>query len=143
MRLPIVDMPGTRPVAPRVNRFTRTFWNSLAEGRLLTTRCRACEHTTFPPKQHCPACGERRTLWFELDGSGVIYSQTRVHAAPTQFAPAVPYCLAIIDLDEGPRLVTRLLGDTSGLRLGEKVQLVVTRYHDGCLFAATTNVQEL
>ena len=142
MTLPIIDMPGERPIAPRVNRFTSIFWDALSLGDMLATRCRACDRATFPPKRHCPSCGERDMRWFELSGKGVIYSQTVVHAAPTQFAAQTPYCLAIIDLEEGVRLVTRLLGDTARLSDGENAELVVTRYRDGCLFAATTNLRE-
>jgi uncharacterized OB-fold protein len=136
MNLAIVPMDGARPLAPRVNAYTTRFWEALAAGRLETTRCAACQRASFPPRQFCPGCGGRQLQWFELRGTGTLYAQTTVHAAPSMFP--VPYTLAIVDLDEGIRVVTRLLHEGTVPPLDSRVRLVVTRFTDGCLFAAVT-----
>ena len=133
MSLQIIDAPGARALAPRVDRFTAQFWDALAAGELRTTRCTACARASFPPRRFCAHCGAGHTEWFTLSGSGTLYSYTTIHAAPSMFP--TPYTLAIVDLDEGVRLVTRLL-DEYAPRIGARVRIVVTRHADGCLFAA-------
>lgn len=136
MSLAIIDMPGDRPLAPRVTRFTAQFWDALAEGRFLVTRCKACHQKSFPPQAHCKSCLGCDIDWIELGGRGRLYSATRVHAGPARFAAALPYSVGIVDLDDGVRLATRLLGNAGPEHLDQPVQLVVTRYQDGPLFAA-------
>ena len=136
MSLPVVELGGERPLAPRVDEFTAHFWSALADGRLLATRCSACGHLSFPPKRLCPRCRNRSTVWAELAGGGVLYSLTRIHAAPKTFAHDIPYSVAVIDLDEGVRLVTRMLGSVAFDDLGKPVEMVVARFSDGPLFVA-------
>jgi uncharacterized OB-fold protein len=134
--LKIVAMPGDRPLAPRVTRFTAKFWQALGEGRFLATRCGDCGRVSFPPKAHCPACLARDVHWLELSGRGRLYTASRIHVGPGRFAEELPYTVAVVDLDEGVRLVTRLLDAPDVLPLDERIQLVVTNYADGPLFAA-------
>ena len=136
MSLPIVAMKGDRPLAPRITSFTARFWEALAAGQFLATRCSDCGRLGFPPKEICPACLGAGAEWVELDGFGRLYSATRVHAGPACFGDDIPYAIGIVDCDEGLRLVTRLLGDAGPEHLDAPVELVVTRYRDGPLFAA-------
>ena len=141
MSLPIIEVPGARPWPPRTTTFTARFWEALAEGRFVTTRCRACSRMSFPPQSHCADCLGREVEWIELSGHGRLYSATRVHAGPARFAAELPYTVGIIDLDEGLRLVTRLLADASVAHLDHDMSLVVTRHEDGPLFAAMLSEQ--
>jgi uncharacterized OB-fold protein len=134
MSLAIIELAGARPLAPRINSFTARFWDGLAAGRLCTTRCTGCARAAFPPRQFCPGCGGQQMEWVDIAGTGVLYACTTVHAAPSMFP--TPYTLLIVDLDEGLRLVTRLLEGTDAPPIGARLRLVVTRYTDGCLFAA-------
>ena len=135
MSLQTVVLPGRRGIPPRVNTFTARFWNALGEGRLESTRCRACTHLGFPPRRICIACGAQDPEWVELSGAGVLYSSTVIHAGPSLYWAGGPYTVGIIDLAEGPRLVTRVLGSLPP-PIGSRMQIVVTRHDDGCLFAA-------
>jgi uncharacterized OB-fold protein len=74
--------------------------------------------------------------WVEVSGRGRLYSATRVHAGPKRFAADLPYAVGIVDLEEGVRLVARLLGEAGPEHLDKPVELVVTQYRDGPLFAA-------
>lgn len=136
MSLPIVELPGGRPLAPRVDVFTTHFWSALADGRLLATRCDACGRLSFPPRRQCPNCRNRSTVWRELDGTGVLYSLTRIHAAPKTFASEIPYWVGVIDLDEGVRVVTRMLGEASFADIARRVEIVAAKFSDGPLFFA-------
>jgi uncharacterized OB-fold protein len=137
MTLTFIDSTMPCPLAPRPSDFSRPFWESLAAGRLATTRCTACARLSFPPRAFCPACGSEKHAWAELSGRGRLYSRTRIHAAGGPFAWLVPYSIGIVDLDEGVRLMTRLLSSASDLALDSPVQLAVLRHTDGVLFVAT------
>ncbi len=136
MSLPQVVLPGRRGIPPRVNTFTARFWSALEDGALPGTRCNACAHLTFPPRRICIACGAQDPEWIELSGAGTLYSATVIHAGPSLYWAGGPYTVGIIDLAEGPRLVTRVLGALPP-PIGSPMQMVVTRHDDGCLFAAT------
>lgn len=135
MSIPVLTIDRTRPYPPRVTAFTQVFWDGLSDGRFRITRCRACGRPSFPPREFCPGCWSREVEWIDHDGRGRLYSYTIVHAAPGAFAAEVPYRLGIVDLTEGPRLATQLLGDGPA-PLDRPVQIVALLYRDGPLFAA-------
>ena len=134
--MPIVRMPGPRPFPPRVSAFTRPFWDALAEARLRSTRCPACATFSFPPRNLCRACWSREVDWVDLLQRGTLYSFTRVHVVPAAFAADAPYAIGIVDLDAGPRLMCRLIGDIDVGNLGRAVEMVMLQYDDGPLFGA-------
>lgn len=136
MNLPFVDTTLPRPLVPAKSTFGATFWQALAAGRFTTTRCAGCGQSTFPPRPICPHCHGTRQEWIELSGHGRLYTRTRIHAAGGAFAAFAPYAVGIVDLDEGLRIITRLLPSASSLPLDSRVQLVVLRHPDGPLFAA-------
>jgi len=133
--LKIVQVDSARPYPPRITAFTRTFWDALREGRLLTTECEACHAYTFPPKAFCPHCWGRDMRWSALSGRGRLYSSTSVHAAPAAFRQQAPYRVGIVDLVEGPRIAVGLWGEPPPA-LDAPVQIIVLDYTDGPLFVA-------
>ena len=134
MSIEIVKMSGVRPYPPRMSAFTATFWNGLSAGRLLTTRGVASGRLSFPPRPFCSHSWEREVEWVELAGTGILYSYTVVHVAPEMFAQAVPYRLAIVDLDEGLRLAAGLVG-SGPARLDAPARAIALAYDDGPLLA--------
>lgn len=88
---------------------TEPFWNAAREERLVIQRCRACGEYQFYPRPFCLGCDSPEVEWIQACGSGTVYSATRVHleADPSLGLPN-PYDLAIVELDEGPRLLTNL-----------------------------------
>ena len=128
---------GVRPYPPRVTSFTAKFWQSLQHGQLVTTRCGACNALTFPPKPVCPHCWADKQEWTTISPNGVLYSYTRIHAAPAQFSQALPYEVGIVDLKENLRVACRLVNTSKEtLRLDADVELVAIQYEDGPLLAA-------
>jgi len=134
-RLPVVVLPGKRGIPPRTNTFTDRFWRALDDGALLGTRCEACTKLSFPPRRICTACGAQETSWVEFSGKGTLYSATVIHAGPSLYWAGGPYTVGIVDLEEGVRLITRILGAIAP-PIDSPMQMVVTRHDDGCLFAA-------
>src|SRR5690606_33702223 len=105
---------------------TQPFWNAAAEGRLVYQRCVACARAQFPPRSRCAICGSKELAWLESRGLGVIHSFTVVHRAPTQaFKSATPYVIALVDLDDGFRMMMNVRGcDPNAVAIGARIRVV-------------------
>jgi uncharacterized OB-fold protein len=97
-------------------------------------RCEECRKAYFYPRDICPNCGSARTQWFRASGRGTIYTYAIVHRAPHPgFADKVPYVAAIIDMEEGGRLPTNLVGidaDPKKIKIGTPVKPVFEKLND-------------
>lgn len=133
MSIATIQHDGKRPLAPTSSAFSSYFWERLAVGELLTTCCTTCGDLRFPPRQVCSACGANEPRWAPLATEGVVYTRTRIHATLPQFS--TPVDAAIVDLDDGVRLVSALL-DYDSCPLDARVELVAVNYEDGALLAA-------
>lgn len=129
-----VELDHAHPYPPRKTPFTIPFWEALAEGRFVTTRV-GNSAPTFPPRDFDPETWSRDVEWVELSGRGRLYSVTSIHAAPEAFRAFAPYQVAIVDLEEGVRLVAAFLGDVE-TPLDSAVEIVALRYTDDIAFAA-------
>lgn len=106
---------------------TEPFWQACTEGRLTVQRCTACGSHQFYPRPFCLSCETTTLEWVEASGSGTIYSLTTVRMPVTDELPP-PYLLALVDLDEGPRLLTNVEGQSA--RIGDRVK-VAWRQREG------------
>ncbi len=137
MSLTIQKIAHPRPYPPRVSEFTKPFWEALGGGRLTTTRCRACGAMTFPAKVICPHCWSDGMEWVDMPTSAVLYSWTRIHAAPTVFQHMAPYAVGIVELDGCLRLACPLVvAEGMSPQIGNRVEMTVLAFEDGPLFAA-------
>lgn len=111
--------------APAVSPEAKPFWDGTLEGRLLLQRCVSCEEVVWYPRGLCPRCGSFALEWFEASGRGVVYSYTVIRrGAPGPYKGAEPYVLAYVELDEGPRLLTNVVGcDPSAVQIGSEVRV--------------------
>lgn len=98
---------------------TRQYWTAVSEHRLLVQRCSRCDHHQFYPRPFCLACGSRQVAWQRVSGRGSVYSMTTVHIQVHPQLPP-PYVVALVELDEGPRLLTNIVGDCA---IGDVVQV--------------------
>ena len=117
--------PGVMPTPtlPAITDLTRPFWAAAAQGRLLLPRCHACGQHFFRPEVACTHCFALDWQWIEASGRGTLYSYTVVHRAP---APGfvVPLVLPVVDLDEGPAMMSNLVGCANGdIRIGMKLRV--------------------
>lgn len=110
-----------RVPAPVRSPETAVFWDAVTEGRFLVKHCEDCGENHFYPRDHCPFCFSARTAWLACRGTGRIHSFSVVRTAPK------PYTIAYVTLDEGPALLTNIVGIEPGnLRIGDRVELVAT-----------------
>jgi uncharacterized OB-fold protein len=110
--------PRPRPVATAE---TRPYWDAAHAGRLVVQRCQDCGRHQFYPRAFCTACMSSALQWVEARGSGRIYSFTicRIAADP---ALTAPYAVALVDLDEGVRMLANLVDcDLAQIRTGARV----------------------
>jgi len=115
--------PGyPRPVA---NADSRAYWEAAAREELLLKRCTACGKHHFPPRYLCPSCWSDALEWATSEGKGVVYSFTVMHRAPMPaFAKRVPYVVALIDLEDGPRMMANIVGDDAlRTEVGDRVRV--------------------
>jgi uncharacterized protein len=96
---------------PRADLDTQPFWDGCDEGRFLFQRCLRCAGTRWPPGPMCPHCQSMETEWVESVGRGRVYSWiVATHPVDPVLVDHVPYVVAMIDLEEGPRVVGNVEG---------------------------------
>lgn len=101
---------STRPI-PEPNEDSANFWRGCSEHKLTIQRCKSCDRARFYPRIVCGTCGSTDTEWFDASGDGSVFSYTIVHRAPSPaFKDDVPYVLAIVELREGVRMMTNIVG---------------------------------
>jgi len=99
----------TKPL-PKPTPWSRPFWQGCKEMKLLVQKCEDCQKYIFYPKLFCPFCLSERLNWVESSGKGKIYSFTVVHSyQPTEFEDVVPYVIAVIELEEGVRMMSNIV----------------------------------
>ena len=121
-------MPISLP-QPRSNAEGIEFWTRAKAGRLALRECAACGAKHYPPRHLCPNCWSEQLCWVDASGSARVYTFTVMHRAPLpEFAPAVPYVVALVDLAEGPRMMANIVGkDALQVEIGEPVELCFER----------------
>lgn len=99
-------------------------WRAARARRLEMQRCERCSGIRWPPAPLCPACLTTGGEWTKLSGSGRIWSLAVYHRAfHPSFAEVVPYVVALIELSEGPFMISNVVGaDPSSVRIGQPVE---------------------
>jgi uncharacterized OB-fold protein len=88
---------------------SRPYWEGLIQGELRIQRCAACARAVFYPRALCPYCYSDRLSWIVATGRGTIYAYTVAHQAFGLFAAEIPFVIAIVELEEGVRMMTRIV----------------------------------
>ena len=112
--------------APRIYPETKPFWDATLQGKLLLPRCRRCQTFIWYPKTLCSPCGSMEVDWVESAGTGTVYTFTIMRATrgAGPFGPAVPYVIAYVELDEGPRVMTNIVGcNVDDVAIGQRVRV--------------------
>lgn len=115
-------------IEPVIDADAVTFWQGVADRKLLVPTCLSCGTAFYPPLPCCPSCQSELIEHVEAAGTGTLYSWVVMRRAlDPAFAGAVPYVVAAVELDEGARLFSRLVGvdvdDPAALRAGMALQL--------------------
>jgi uncharacterized protein len=89
---------------------TQPYWDGCAAGELRIQRCLDCGKPYFYPRPVCPSCGSGRVEWFTASGLATLYSYVINHRPAAGFEDDVPYAIAVVELAEGPRMMTSIRG---------------------------------
>jgi len=89
---------------------TREFWESLSNGKFVTTKCVKCGNVSFPPQSDCPKCMGGEFDWVDLGRDATLVTCTQVTVRPPSFARCDPYIIAIGEFSGGPRVLAWLEG---------------------------------
>jgi uncharacterized protein len=110
------------------------YWEALDEGELRFQRCRSCGTPWLPPQAACPACLSEDWAWERASGAATVVASTVFHRAfHPAFADRLPYSVSLLELLEGPRLLSNVIGDGAP-PAGAEVELEITRL-DGASLA--------
>jgi uncharacterized OB-fold protein len=108
---------------------TQPFWDAARERRLLIKRCADCGAAHFYPRPFCPRCWCEQVSWEDASGAATLYTYSTVHVNDLPpFPERVPYVAAIVELVEGPRMMTNVV-DCEPERIEVGMSLQVT-YRD-------------
>jgi uncharacterized OB-fold protein len=90
---------------------TKPFWDACKDGRFLLRHCNACERDHFYPRPFCPKCWSEDVEWKQASGRATLYTYSVVHVNDLPpFPERVPYVAAVVELVEGPRVMTNIEG---------------------------------
>jgi hypothetical protein len=105
------------------------FWRKIPQRyNLIGTQCTRCGRHFFPPRTFCPDCRRAGKIAdYKFAGNGTVITFTIIRTASEQFEQMTPYALAIIQLDEGPRLTGQVIGNPEEVQIGMKVRPVFRR----------------
>src|SRR5581483_10256016 len=121
----MVQTTTQRPV-PSPSPETQPFWDGCAKGQLLLQRCTQCGAYRHPPSPICAACLSTEDEWLPASGRGTVYTFSIVRQALARaWQPFVPYVVAVIELKEGPRVVSNVVGiEPEAVQIGMGVEVV-------------------
>lgn len=103
------EMIAARPL-PEITPLSEPFWSAARGGRLVLQRCDGCAAYRFPPQVACGHCASRSATWIQVSGRATLWSWT-VGYPPLlpYFAERAPWPVAVVQLEEGPRMATNLV----------------------------------
>jgi len=124
------DRPLPHPLAPEA----KPYWEGMKQHKLMLPVCQDCKQAHFYPRVFCPHCHSRNLKWTEASGKGKLYAFEILHRS---FNPKVktplPYVLAMIELQEGPRMLSNLINvkpDPNMIRCDMPVEVVFSKVND-------------
>ncbi|HUN57762.1 MAG TPA: Zn-ribbon domain-containing OB-fold protein [Candidatus Binataceae bacterium] len=114
--------PVSKPI-PVPTRETKPYWEGSKARELRIQRCAACGNAQFFPRIYCTRCMSDRVEWIKASGRGKVLSYTVVHRPVSPaFAGEIPYVVALVTLDEGPTMMTNIVGwEPEQLKIGMPV----------------------
>jgi uncharacterized OB-fold protein len=125
-----IDRPLPNPMTPEA----KPYWDGLREQKLMLPKCGACGHVFWYPRVACPKCHARDIGWIQSKGRGTLHAFAIGYQSFNKaFKVPAPYVLAMIELAEGPRMLSNLVNveaDPAKLRCDMPVEVVFSKLTD-------------
>jgi uncharacterized OB-fold protein len=131
-------MTAPRFDLPMVENENEPFWTAVDDGRLLVGRCGACGRHHYYPRPHCPSCWSDDVEWVDASGAATLYTWSVIHTNDLPPWPGrVPYIAAVVELAEGPRMMTQIVGaEGDDLSIGMALEMEFVDLDDELTIAA-------
>jgi uncharacterized protein len=131
----VTDDEWRRPAAQKSN-FTAPFWEATRERRFVLQYCTVAQKFQHYPRPVSIYTGRKTVEWRAVEGTGFVYAYTVTHRGPPPFRGREPYVIATIELDEGVRFMSNVVGDGSNAeaKIGARVKLLWVSMDDGFNF---------
>lgn len=114
--------------APQPGEAAAPYWEALEEGRLVFQRCTSCGHAWLPGRRECPRCLAADPEWTPASGKAKLVSWVVIHHGyHPYYATRLPYNVAVVELEEGPRLVSNIVDAGGPLKIDMPLELVIQR----------------
>jgi uncharacterized OB-fold protein len=128
----VTDTAPAKPL-PTITDENRPFWDGCAAGELRMQQCASCEHIRFPIQPLCPRCLGTEFTWRTLSGRGEVFASVVYHRSfHPAYAPDVPYNVVLVQLDEGPRMYSNVVGTPNEqIKVGDALAVVFDEVADG------------
>lgn len=116
-----VSLPG-----PTITPISQPFWDHLRNDAFTLQRCNSCEEWIFYPRAHCPHCFSESLRWEEASGRGYLKTWSIVHRpGNAAWQELAPFAVGVVELEEGPSMLTHILSETDTFAYHQKVKLNV------------------
>jgi uncharacterized OB-fold protein len=114
-------------IVPEETSLTAPYWEAARKGKIALQRCGRCRAVWHPPQPACPTCQSTDVSWFESAGRASLWSYAVVRqAAHSAVAQRLPYVVALIELEEGPRVICNLLRcEPADIHIGMALKVVL------------------
>ena len=122
-------MPDYTGPIPLPTPESRPFWEAARRHELMLPLCRACGKYHYYPRATCPHCLSGDLEWRRVSGRGCVHTFTVVHRGPKGFPLPTPFVMAVVELEEGPRMMTNVVGvaaDPVSIPFGMPVEVTFT-----------------
>ena len=123
-----LSFPG---LIPEMRGEEQQYFDYCQDGRLMIQRCTQCGDHVFYPRGACPGCLSNALEWVEADGSGTVFTYTVHHRFPPGFEGSEEYVVAIVELDEGVRMMTRVVCPVEVVAIGMPVSVAFAKIAEG------------
>jgi uncharacterized OB-fold protein len=117
--------PEPKPIKPVISEINKPFWDGCRAHKLLAQQCKSCQEFRYPVADICPNCLSKEFEWRELSGGGEILSYIVIHRGYHPYwALRVPYNVVFVQLDEGLRMFSNVVGiPNDRLAVGQRVKV--------------------
>jgi uncharacterized OB-fold protein len=108
---------------------TQPYWDAARNHQLALPECLSCRRFYFYPRDHCPVCSGREVRWRPVSGRGFLHTYVIAHHPAPGFEADAPYVIAVVELEEGPRMMANIVGiepDPALLELDMPLEVVFT-----------------
>ena len=126
-----IQFDMTRPL-PETQPWSVKFWEGTKDGKLLVQHCKDCNANIFYPRKVCPECWSKNLDWIEASGKAKVYMfSTAYDMVEPKFAEDLPYTVAYVDLEEGVRMMTRIVEcNPEDIYIGMDIEVVFHKLND-------------